>query len=345
MIAKFRFVLAAALGAVALVAGSCGVAAPNAAASLDGHDIPASTVDALATDEAFTALVGLQASDSEAVVPGDTARPVLDFLLQEEALWQFAKGKGLDLKPDESLLADTIEGLKQQGYQFAMSDLSPEARDVLSRAVVADRAISGSGGSVDFGDPTDADLRFTYDSLKDSGRWEKTCVTMVAAPPELGKDIVAAVEGGTELAKVPDQVEGSQLAVDAESQCASGADLATLPPELAAAVTDAAVDELVGPLEVSGASQPLSVVFEVSGRETDSFEDANAELTALVGPSLLAVRTARDAEVNPRYGGPVELAVVTGQTAANGQAAPPSLAARVSRPQAPEQDSGVSSGS
>jgi len=60
---------------------------------------------------------------------------------------------------------------------------------------------------------------------------------------------------------------------------------------------------------------------------------------------MLAVRIARDTEVNPRYGGPVGLSVVQGQAdPTTGQQGMPSLAARVSRPQAPEAQQDALSG-
>lgn len=332
---KFWSVLVVSVCVVALVGSACGVAAPESAASLDGRSIPASVVDALATDEAFAALIGFQVSDNDAVLDGSGARSVLDFLLQAEALVAFAEDQGLDTDPDEAALNQTIEGLKAQGYTFGVDDLSSEARDVLSRVVVADSAISQAGEG--YGTPTEADLRFTYEALEESGRWERTCVTMVGGPPDLASDAIDAVRSGTPLAEVPDEVQGIQLAVDAEVQCANGADLATLPGDLAADVAEAETGELIGPIDVEGGSQPLAVIFKVTERGTQSFAEATKELEAVVGPSLLAVRTARNAEVNPRYGGPVELALVQGQPdPTTGRSGAPSLVARVSRPQAPE---------
>jgi hypothetical protein len=332
---KLRIVLAASLGVVALFASACGVAAPESAASLDGRSIPASVVDALATDEAFAALLGFQVSQSDAVLDGSTARSVIDFLLQGEALAILAEDQGLDAEPDEAVLAQTIEGLKAQGYTFDVDDLSSEAIEVLSRFVVADRAVLEAGEG--YGTITEADLRFAYEALEESGRWERTCVTMVGGPPELASDAMDAVGSGTPLAELPDEVEGIQLAIDAEVRCATGADLATLPGELAAEVDDAETGEMVGPIDVDGSNQPLAVIFTVTERSTLSFADASEELEAVVAPSLLAVRTARLAEVNPRYGGPVEVELVQGEAnPTTGQQGPPSLVARVSRPQAPE---------
>lgn len=332
---KIRSVLAVSVGVVALVASACGVAAPEEAASLDGRSIPTSVVDALATDEAFAALIGFQVSESDAVVAGTTARSVLDFLLQGEALSMAAREQGLEVEPDRSALAATIEGLQSQGYEFGLDDLSSEAVEVLSRFVIADRAIAEAGKG--FGTPNEDDLRFTYDALADSGRWERTCVTMIGGPPEQAASAIDAVRSGTPLAEVPDEVEGIQLAIDAEVQCATGADLATLPGDLATEVAEAEIGEITGPVDVEGGSQPLAVVFTVSERATLSFAEATEELDAVVAPSLLAVRTARNAEVNPRYGGPVELGLVQGQAdPTTGQPGSPSLVARVSRPKAPE---------
>ncbi len=317
-----------------LVATSCGVAASPDAAEIDGRSIPASTVDALATDEAFAALVGFQVSDSDAVLVGSTARGILDFLLQGEALGLIAEDQGLDAAADEALLAETIDGMAAQGYAFGLEDLSEEAHDVLARFVAADRAVAAGGA--DFGTADEEDLRFAYEALEDSGLWERTCVTMVGGDPALAREAAAALEDGAALVDLPEEVEGIQLAVDAEVQCATGADLGTLPGDLPDAVGEALEGELVGPVEVEGAGQPLTVFFEVDSRETLGFDEARGELEPLVEQSLLAVRIARDTEVNPRYGGPVELEVVQGQVDPTGQALP-ALAARVSRPVAPDE--------
>lgn len=336
---RIRTALAVSVGVVAVTAGACGVAAPEEAASFDGNSIPASTVDALVTDDAFAALLGFEVSESDAVAAGASARSVLDFLLQGEALESAAREQGLDVEPDDSVVAETIQGLQAQGYEFDVDDLSVEAMEVLSRFLAADQALGEAGQG--YGTPTEADLRFAYDALEESGRWERTCVTMIGGPPEAVEEALSAIESGTPLAEVPEEVTDMQLAVDSEVQCATGADLATLPGDLATEVADAPIGEVVGPVEVTGANQPLVVIFTVSERGAQSFEDAHDELEAVVVPSMLAVHTARDADVNPRYGGPVELEFVQGQMdPSTGQQGSPALVARVSRPQAPEVSAG-----
>ena len=330
-----RYALVASVGAIALVGGACGVASQEQAASLYGRSVSTATVDALSTDEAFATLVGFEVSESDAVLPGTTARSVLDFLLQGAALEQVAEDQGLDVEPDDSALAAMLEDLKTQGYTFGADDLSPEARDVLSRFLAVDRAVSEAGKG--YGRPTEEDLRFAYEALEESGRWRQTCVTMIGGPPEAAEQALQLIESGTPVAKVPEEISDMQLAVDAEVQCATDADLGTLPGDLATQVADAPLDEMVGPVEVTGLNQPLAVIFSVSKREVQSFEAAREGLESIMGPSILAVRTARDAEVNPRYGGPVELTLTQGQTdPTTGQQTQPTLVARVSRPQAPQ---------
>lgn len=326
-----RFLACAAL--IGVLASSCGVAGPSDAAEIEGRGIPAETVDALAADEAFAALVGFNVSDSDAVIVGSTARGVLDFLLQGEALALLAEDQGLDVSADDALLAETIQGMTAQGYGYELGDLSPEAREVLARFVAADRAVAEAGA--DFGEPTEDDLRFAYDELEDSGRWERTCVTMVGGSPELADRALESLDAGSELLDLPEEVEGIQVAVDSEVQCATGSDLATLPGGLAERIEEAPRGELVGPVEVEDVGQPLVVFFEVDERRSVDFEEAREELAALVGQSLLAVRIARNTEVNPRYGAPVGLEVVQGQQSPTGQPGLPVLAARVSRPAAP----------
>ncbi|MEZ5267316.1 MAG: hypothetical protein R2789_01680 [Microthrixaceae bacterium] len=71
-------------------------------------------------------------------------------------------------------------------------------------------------------------LRFAYDSTAESGRWERTCLDMVGGPPEVAQDASSALDGGSEVLDLPDEVPGIQLALDSTQQCATGADLAGL---------------------------------------------------------------------------------------------------------------------
>jgi hypothetical protein len=315
--------------AVALAGASCGVASDDVAATYEGAEIQTATVDALASDAAFAELFGFQIGQSTAVVESVTARTVLDFLLQGQALMIEARDQGLDVRPDQAALAATVEGLQQQGYSYALEDLSDEARAVLSRFVVADQLLAESGGSV--GSPTRADLRFVYDETQSSGRWERTCLTMVAALATEGDAMADAIADGVDLAEIPGVVPEAQVALDPQQACATAADLAGLPPGLAAEVESAEIGLMVGPVEVEQPEgPPLVVFFEVESTEKVDFDSALEELEAEVAQSLLAVRVARFAEVNPRYGDGVGLESAASET---GESA---LVARVQRPQAPQ---------
>lgn len=326
--------MVAGLGAFALFAGSCGVANPDVAATYEGTDIAASTVEALATDEAFAALMGFQVAESSAVLDGTGARAILDFLLQGEALIDAAQRLGIDVEPDEALLAETIQGLQSQGYNYSTDDLSDEARGVLSRVVAADQAVSSAGAEID--GPTEGDITYTYEALAESGRWSQVCVDLVAGPADLGADSAAAVSGGTDVLEVPEEVSGMQIALDSTEQCATAADLAGLPPELSASIESADVGEVVGPVEVDDGGQPLAVLLVVRSRGELTFEDVREELSAQVAQSLLAVRIARGSEVNPQYGSGVGLELTQGPASQTGAPTAPVLTARVSRPDAPE---------
>ena len=325
---------AAFVAAVALVASSCGVAANDVAATLNGAEISTDTVDALSSDEAFSQLFGFQVGTSESsVVSASTARTVLDFLLEGEALVQLAEEAGSEVGPDEALLVETIQGLQQQGYNYGIDDLSDEAREFLARFVTADRAIVAAGGNV--GEPTEADLRFVYDETADSGRWERTCLALVAALEGDSEAVAQAIEGGTELVDIVESVPEAQVALDPAQSCATASDLAQLPPDLVASIQTAEVGVVVGPIEVEQGGGPSLVAFyEVESVELVDFDSAREELAAEVAQSLLAVSIARSAEVNPRYGDGVAL------QAAQAQGGAPALVARVQRPDAPEAEPG-----
>ncbi len=321
--------LTAVAATLALVGVSCGVAADDIAATYQGSEIPTATVDALSGDAAFAELFGFQVGETTSVVDSATARTVLDFLLEGEALVAAAHDQGLDVRPDETQLATTIQGLQEQGYSYALEDLSDEARAVLAEFVVADQLLAQAGADV--GSPTRADLEFVYEATEASGRWDRTCLTMVAALASDGDAMEMALDEGIELARLPEVVPQAQVALDSAQACSTAADLAGLPPQLAAEVESAATGRLIGPIEVEQADgPPLAVFFEIESTETVDLESALEELEAEVSQSMLAVRLARFAEVNPRYGDGMGLESASSQSGQN------ALVARVQRPQAPE---------
>ncbi len=326
------YLLGAGVASLLLVASACGVADPDVAASFGDEDIAASTVDALMTDEAFAELLGYPVSDSEALIDGDTTRSVLDWMIEGAALAALAEEAGVEVEPDEAALAATIEEFRAQGYGFTIEDLGDEAREVLALRLATEEALAGA---VEVFEPTEDDVVFAFEAIGESGRWSETCLDMVGGEPDLAGAARSAIDEGFSVLDLTDEVPGMQLALESSQQCATGADLATLPPELAEQVADAPIGEVVGPVEVSQGGQTVVVVFVVESRNDLGFEDVREELTAEVAQSLLAVRIARGAEVNPRYGAGVELELVQGAADPTGVPSAPVLAARVARPEAP----------
>lgn len=313
----------------ALVAASCGIAADDVAATYRDSEISTATVDALASDEAMAQLVGYPIGEPESVVEGTNARTVLDFLLEGEALIATAEELGSSIEGDEALLTQTLAGFAQQGFTFGIDDFSDEAREFLARFVEADSMIAGTDFTL--GDPTEGELRFVYSETAESGRWDRTCVTVVASVLEDTELLAEAFDEGLELVDVLTVAPQAQLALDPSVACATAADFSQLPPELSTEIEAASPGSLVGPIEVASDAGPALVVFfEVESRESVDFEAAREELAAEVAQSLLAVRIARESEVNPRYGDGPALVGATSQSGA------PSLVARVQRPEAPE---------
>lgn len=312
-----------------LLAGACGVAADDVAATYQDREISTDTVDVLASDDVMAQLIGYSIGDSEAVLDATNARTVLDFLLEGEALVAAAEELGSSVEGDEALLAQTLAGLSQQGFSFGIDDLSDEAREFLARFVEAQEVVNAAGAAL--GEPTEEELRYVYDETADSGRWDRTCVTAVASIVEDADLLAEAFSEGLALADVTDVAPQAQVAIDPSVACVTEADFAQLPPELTEEIQSAPEGVLVGPLELdSGGGQEIVVFFEVDSRRTVDFDAAREELEAEVGQSILAVRIARESSVNPRYGSGPALVGATSQSGA------PSLVARVERPQAPE---------
>lgn len=283
--------VAAALG-VAVTA--CGVTADTTAGSVGDRTVSAADVEALARDEVFIGMPGQDLPESR--LPGDLARTVLAFELERAALHEELSSWGLEVTDgDRDAAAAALAADEGAGWE----QLAPRSREVLADYFAAQQALAAQFAQLT---PDDETLRRFYDAAP--GLWEQTCATVVALDPTEVDAAVAAVEEGTGLEELPEQLPGVELVASAEDQCVDDAQVL---PQLRDAFGDADIGEVPDAVVID-AGMPSAFLFRVDERRVVDFEDARTQLEEIVGslaqqgPMPWVRLMLVDAEIDPRYG-------------------------------------------
>jgi len=291
---------------VATFTAACGVAADDRAAVVLGTPVSTSTVDDLASDEAFLQAVGGGLPGTESVVPGDSARAALTFEIQRTAAATELERWGLTL--DDAVVAEARASVEQQ----VPPGLGDRALDELASFVAATTALGNRLTSIDPSD--EEDLRRLYDGAP--SLWARTCVAVLAVAEERAATVVELVGSGRRVEEVAAEVEESQLVFDPAEACVP---TAQLPGDLREAIERATPGSVPAPVTIESQTGPVAVFFRVDGRERLGFDDeaTREQLASIVerfGGSQAPPQAAGfwlnlilpDAvDVNPRYGRPV----------------------------------------
>ncbi len=307
-------------GVSMMLLASCGVIADDNAATAQGTPIPVETVNALADDPVFASLLNLEPASAESVLRGASARNSLDFAIRTETIVNEAERWGLEVTLDPQTVAS---GLAAAGVD--PTSLSDEALDQVGRQSVAYDLLTARFSHL--GEPTEEDLRLIYEGAP--VLWERTCMLAITAGVEMEDTVNEALESGGALGTTAVAHDGVEIAADPEEGCAGEGDL---PPDLVDAVNTAVIDEVTGPVEISSQGQEVLVWFVVEERQELSFEEVRDDALLLAErfatqpvDAWIAFVMVNSVEVNPRYGGPVEM----GSDLRGG------VSARVTRPDAP----------
>ena len=293
--------LLTAVGLAGLLASSgCGIIADDTAATVGDTVIPASEVDALARNDAFTTALTAQAIDQEraGVLDGASARQVLSFLITNEVQAQEVARLGVAPTGDdlEQAKAQAEQRIDQQAPR-----LKGHARDVILRYLVDGAALQQALADLD--PSSDEDLRKLYDGVP--SYWDQVCMTAIVVPADGVEKARKALAGGTGLEDVVNDVKGSNLAATPD-QCLP---IKYLPQQLGDRVEDARPGRLVGPVEGVIEGEDSVVWFRVKSTPKLSFEDARdqlqqiAQAAAQSGPAVwLNIRINEHVTIDPQYG-------------------------------------------
>jgi hypothetical protein len=287
---------------VAIAATSCGALADDTAGTVGDRsasvgDVSALTVDALEVDG------GDQAGSADAlesVLPGDDARNALLQLMLSEAVAEVVDAAGLEI--DRAAAEAQI-----QGSGGSLDQYSERTREVVLTQLGGLTALNEWFAELDLDDEGDA--QSLYDLAP--GLWERRCV-VVASAADLDAAVVdERVEDGLHLEAIDGALEELELVEDS-GQCRSlttllamysgGADSAVIEE-----IVGAEVGEVVGPIDVDGASVWIEVTEIQPGDVGSMVEELSVEGTQF-DPTLIPVWwLLEDSTVNPRYGTEVQL--------------------------------------
>jgi hypothetical protein len=283
-----------------LAATGCGVIADDTAATVGDTVIPASLVDELVRDDAFTTALTARAIQGQrpGVLDGTDARDVLSFLIAAEVQAQEVARFGVAPTGEdlEGLKADAEEQIDQQAPR-----LKGKGRDVVLRYLVDGMALEDALSALE--SSSDEDLRLLYDGIPTY--WDQVCMTAVVVPAAGVPAARRALREGAELEELLGEIERSSLAATPE-RCLP---IAYLPDALAAAIETARPGRLVGPVEgaIEGADSVVWFRVERSGRL--SFEDARDQLEEIAEAAAqnglrvwLNIRVNEDVTIDPQYG-------------------------------------------
>lgn len=290
------------VGLAALVTTtSCGVAADDTAATVNGTVIKASLVNDLASSDPFMSAMTSQAlKDQRAgVIDGDDARLVLTFLIQREVLSQEAQRWGVEATDSDRATAE--KAIQQQASQLTAPQRALVAGFLSDREALTARLAKLSASN-------DADLRAMYDRL--GQYWDQVCLTAVAVPADVEGAVERALGRGTKLADLPDRVKSVQVVLT-KRECLA---VSSLPGALRSKVHGAARGVAVGPVKGIYPDDKASIWFVVGSRRHTSFADARDQLKKL-GESMakqgaatwLTLKLNQGVFVNPQYGSGVDV--------------------------------------
>ncbi len=281
---------------------SCGVIADDNAATAQGTPISVETVNAMAEDPVFAGLLNFEPAGSESVLRGATARNSLDFAIRTETIVNEAERWGLEVTIDQQKVAS---GLTAAGVDPA--GLSDEALDQVGRQLSAYDLLSARFSGL--AEPTEEDLRLLYDGAP--VLWERTCMLAITASVESEDTVNEALDSGGTLRTTAVAHDGVEIAADPEEACAGEGDL---PPDLVDVVNEAPIDEVTGPVAISPQGPEVLVWFVVEERQELSFEEVRQDAMLLAErfatqpvDAWIAFVMVNSVEVNPRYGGPVQM--------------------------------------
>lgn len=288
LVRTFLRTLAVALSAV-LIAG-CGDGGPggNAAATVNGDDIPRDLLERVVEAEVAAQAEPLEGDELTAFT-ADTQRAILSALISFEIIADIAEEEGIE-PSTEDLDAQLEEEIELSGGEEAFDDFldqigltREEYRDTILANNVRQEALAEAlAPEVD-----EADLRAFFDEQRETRFETRTTRHILVDSQDEADDVVAQLEDGADFAEL-----AGELSTDPGSG-EQGGDLGANPrgvfvPEFEDAVWEAELNEVIGPVESDFGFH----VIEVTDEDAPEFEEVRDEIEAelAAGESQAAVQ-------------------------------------------------------
>lgn len=272
--------LAVLLAAVLLAACGDGGGLGTRAATVNGTDIPRELLERIVESQLSGDDVPTE-EDERAELTADVQRNVLSTLIGIEIVADLAESEGIEVT-DEELDAAFEEQIEVFEEQAAATGQDPdfnafletiglseeEYRDLIVADVVRREALTERYSE----EVTDEAVRAAYDEQAEP---QVDARHILVETEDEANDAIERIEGGEDFAEV-----AADVSLDGSGQ--DGGNLGVSPPsryvpEFAEAVTDAEVNELIGPVETQFGFHVIEVLEQV---EAAPFEEVEPQIRA-----------------------------------------------------------------
>jgi hypothetical protein len=274
---------------------ACNAFGDDVAATVEGHDIPVSSVTTLARDPAFNQG---QSAGTDSVLAGEVGRGALTLLIQFQLTANELERRGESVTSEDQ---DTVD----QTYGSQLSGLKPEVRAILTKGLVEQAALNRVLKGIDPSSPAERAQLYARARAYHQVR----CFEGLVAPSSGEIAIATALKNGQTIGDiVSNSVGGATAGFGQGEQCYPRDVRPNFPAKVLSLIYDSKPGSIHG-AEVAGGTQgTLAVIVGVTRDRTVGPNDPyltqllQSVQQAGIQAWLPLVQDNADVQVNPQYG-------------------------------------------
>jgi hypothetical protein len=289
-----RLPLVCCVALLLLSAVACDAFGDDVAATVEGHDIPVSSVTTLAREPAFNQG---QSAGTDSVLAGDVGRGALTLLIQFQLTANELERRGASVTSEDQ---DTVD----QTYGSQLSSLKPDVRAILTKGLAEQAALSRVLKGIDPSSPTEQAELYAraraYHQLR--------CFEGLVAPTTGEIAIATALRSGQSIDDIVAKgVGGATAGFGQGEQCVPRDAKPNFPAKVLSLIYDSKPGSIHGAV-VQGSQGDVAVIVAVTRDRTIGPNDPYlAQLLQSVQQGgieswLPLVQDNADVRVNPQYG-------------------------------------------